>query len=115
MKRLEWYTLRWSINKQKKEYYNVFNNWVFTNDIIKIVNDYPREEVDAELLEKVRRTAQYYFWSKCEYECSVTDLGFYNQDYGTKTDVYDQLNANLHAFCEFLLSHRNELTCMHVD
>lgn len=125
IKHLEWNVFRYDINARKIETYNVFNHGSFYNDVMKI----PRKD-KLEFTEKLRREAQYYFWSKCEMEIVVTSWPPYidENEYqrltkerneriekrgdtprvlnvcttvGSKIDIYEQLMLNWDMFVEY--------------
>ena len=124
-KHLEWNVFRYDFNARKIETYNVFNHGSFYNDVMKI----PRKN-KLEFAEKLRREAQYYFWSKCEMEIVVTSWPPYidEEEYnrltkernehiakrgdtprvlnvcttvGSKIDIYEQLMLNWDMFVEY--------------
>ena len=125
IKNLTWNVFRYDINARKIETYNVFNHGSFYNDVMKI----PRKD-KLEFTEKLRREAQYYFWSKCEMEIVVTSWPPYidEEEYnrltkernehitkrgdtprvlnvcttvGSKIDIYEQLMLNWDMFVEY--------------
>ena len=124
-KHLEWNVFRYDFNARKIETYNVFNHGSFYNDVMKI----PRKN-KLEFAEKLRREAQYYFWSKCEMEIVMTSWPPYidESEYqrltkernehiekrgdaprvlnvcttvGSKIDIYEQLMLNWDMFVEY--------------
>lgn len=121
---LEWYVFLHEINSKEIIKYNVFKHSGFLNNVLKISRD--DKTVFAE---KLRREAQYYFWSKCEMEVIITSWPAYidkdeyeritkevtsivNNDrvfrvvnisptVGSKIDVYEQLMLNWDVFVDY--------------
>ena len=125
-KNLVWNIYRYDFNSRKIEKYNVFNHSGFDKDVKKI----PRDD-KAEFAEKLRREAQYYFWSKCEMEVVITSWPPYidENEYkriskereehiekrgneprilnicptvGSKIDIYEQLMLNWDYFVDYV-------------
>lgn len=125
-KNLVWNVYRYDFNARKIETYNVFNHGGFYNDVMKI----PRKD-KVEFADKLRREAQYYFWSKCEMEVVITSWPPYidENEYkriskereehienrgneprvlnicptvGSKIDIYDQLMLNWDYFVDYV-------------
>ena len=69
-KKLVWNVFEEDWNGKRIRVYNVFDHGRFFNDLIKIKRKY--KEFD-EFAEEVRRSLQYYFWSKSEWEIILTD------------------------------------------
>ncbi len=121
--KLEWYVYRYNINSRKIERYNVFEHSGFVNQLGKLPNE---RNLFAE---RLRREAQYYFWSKCEMETVVCSWPVYidydeyrrlrdevdiksqqssairvlnvSPTVGEKIDIYDQLTLNWEAFVNY--------------
>ena len=85
--------------------------WNFNNDILEQYDVVPmllrelkslRKEdfpMNKRSMDKELKTwAQYYFWSRCEYEMIVQD--FHKKDNEEKVDVYDQLMLNWDTFSD---------------
>lgn len=102
---IKWNVVRWNVNLNKAEYFNVFDNWGFTRDIVKALDECPKEKLEKQIL----REARYYFSYKFEYECAVNYLFSETNEKATRIDVYEQIETNIHAFCEYLLSHKQEI------
>lgn len=90
--KLEWYVLNYDFNKQKIEYYNIFNHTYLLESLQKILNNYTNFNDYIEQLDKLLR---YCFWSKREYEISVGDAFETDLTKFKKIDVYFQLKPNI--------------------
>lgn len=130
-----WNVYRDNWNADKIEVFNVFKHSSFNKDIQELLKkkDISREEFE----ESVKRSAQYYFWAKCEYEIiltswptRVTQEGlkemeeesneFYERNgkfplavhpnlaVASKIDIYDQIMLNFKSFTEYLWNKRKE-------
>ena len=116
---LVWNVWRNDFNDKKIEVFNVFDHYRFREDVEKLMKSKPSYD---ELSEQLRKTAIYYFWSKCEYEVVVTSwpprIGadeiqrIRNDSYpygthvkleiGSKVDVYSQLQLNWDRFVDYV-------------
>lgn len=123
-KNLEWNVFRYNINARKIEKYNVFSHGGFLKELAK----FPKDRTIFE--DRLRREAQYYFWSKCEMEVVITSWPPYidTEEYqrltkennehiakrgepprvlnvcptvGEKIDIYEQLILNWDMFVEY--------------
>ena len=90
--KLEWYVLNYDFNKQKIEYYNIFNHTYLLESLQKILNNYTNFNDYIEQLDKLLR---YCFWSKREYEISIGDAFETDLTKLKKIDVYFQLQPNI--------------------
>ena len=122
MDKLVWNVYRHDINGKKIEIYNVFNHGSFNNDVAQLTTE--RLNYNG-FSEKLRRIAQYYFWSKAEYETVITSwpphidneeinrimsnrekhttYAYYvNLDVGSKIDIYEQLMLNWDKFAYYV-------------
>ena len=129
MDNLEWNVLRYNHNNRSFETFNIFNHWRFSEYIDKLLSD---KQITREYFEeRLRREVMYYYWSKTEWECIVTDLqphikqkelkriitecyldrtieqgmmrgSHVNLSDCEKIDVYDQVNLNWDAFVEYV-------------
>ena len=102
--------------------YNVFTHSSFSKEIDELLKEYMSYD---EFSAKLKSIAQYYFWSKAEYEIVVTSwiphisneeldrlnsdrdcrkghLYYVNLDVENKVDVYDQLHLNWEHFVEYV-------------
>lgn len=87
--------------------YNVFGHTAFVKDIKK--NFKKNADNEKEFEEDLRMSAQYYFWSKCEWEIIVSSWPPSDRIPEVKVDVYDQLRMNWHIFVEYVRSHKKEI------
>lgn len=69
LRNLEWKVLNWDFNRKKIEYYNIFWNCRFCDDLKKLLKK--KGKTMDEFVEELRRSCMWCFWSKCEYEIQV--------------------------------------------
>lgn len=121
-----WNVYRCGINSKKIEQFNVFNHGLFRDDVTRLLVD---KKVNREEFEqKLKSSAMYYFWSKCEYEVVITSFPPYidSQEIErikredniriqnvtptmySKIDVYHQLMMNWDKFVDYVWSFRKE-------
>jgi len=129
-----WNVYDYSHNDNEMRVFNVFNHSSFNHNVEKILKQDTTKEEFSELL---RRQVQYYYWSKAEWECVITDLNphiaqrdlerILNECYLKKTnadrlcrythvnlsdaekiDVYDQLRLNWEEFVEYVWSFKKK-------
>ena len=132
---MKWNVLRYNINLHKIEEYNIFQHRSFAKDVAELFN---QDLTKEEFAEKLRRSLQYYFWSKSEHEVVVTSwppyidkkeldrLSFeyesHNQkwgyypylldvrfDVGEKIDIYDQVRLNWDVFADYVWNQRRKV------
>lgn len=126
---LEWNVIHHNHNTREFETFNIFNHWRFREYLDKLLED---KNITREYFEeRLRREVMYYYWSKTEWECIVTDTkphiarkelgcivdecyqkrtmeqGFprctaVNLSDSEKIDIYDQVNLNWEAFVEYV-------------
>lgn len=86
------------------KFYNVFHHADFIYDVCRALTErISREQIS----EKIMRSAQYYFWSKGEWEIIVSNWP--RQDVEEKIDVFDQLEANWDNFIDYIIKNRKPL------
>lgn len=90
--KLKWYVLNYDFNKQKIEYYNIFNHAYLIESLQKILNNYTNFNDYIEQLDKLLR---YCFWGKRECEISVGDAFETDLIKFKKIDIYFQLKPNI--------------------
>lgn len=117
-----WNVYDHDVNGREIKLYNVFKHRSFKEDVEKLLKEnLTYEEFD----EKLNRIAQYYFWSRAEYEIVLTSWAPYidneeldrlnkerekrrayryhvNLDVGAKVDFYDQLHLNWEQFVRYV-------------
>jgi len=109
-------------NRKEIKVFNIFDHYSFNEEVQKLLKENLTYD---EFSEKLNRTAQYYFWSKAEYEIVITSwvphidneelnrLNFerekrrtyryyVNLDVDEKVDIYDQLHLNWEQFCKYV-------------
>ena len=125
MKDMIWNVYNHDINRREIKTYNVFKHNSFREDVEELLKENLNYD---EFSEKLNRIAQYYFWSKAEYEIVITSwvphidneeldrvdkereehpryLSHYvNLEVEEKLDFYDQLHLNWERFVEYVLS-----------
>lgn len=94
--------------------YNLFNNWVFKDEVNKLCKEYYNKELCFDsFTEKLRTYLSYYFRCKRGYEIDVTDFnGYEHGEKPKKIDVYSQVAPNLKMFARSVLwqyKHYNEV------
>lgn len=129
---LVWNVYNYGFGDHNLRVFNVFDHRAFMLDVEKILKaDLSKEE----FAENLRREVQYYYWSKCEWECVITDTHPHieqreldrilddcyrkrtkdsqhcrcthvNLSDADKIDVYDQLRLNWDEFVEYVWEFR---------
>lgn len=131
---MKWNVLMRDFNARKIKEYDIFRHSSFAEDVAELSN---RDLTKEDFTEKLRRTLQYYFWSKSEYEVVVTswppyidgeELARLNAEYeeyntkwgrypykmnvcldvGKKIDIYDQVRLNWDVFVDYVWSQRRK-------
>lgn len=97
---LEWYVLRYDINKQKIIYFNIFDYWKLVEEIDKQLS----ENFDYDdFVDFLKNELRYYFSSRSENEICVgqlfDDTGLTN----VKLDIYDQLIPNIEILADYIM------------
>jgi len=99
MTKLVWNVFYHNFNTDRIEAYNVFQHHSFQT----AVTAHSKKIKDREAFsEAVRREAQYYFWSKCEWEILISPWISRDQHNVRKIDVYEQLRLNWEPFIDYL-------------
>lgn len=130
--KLVWNVYDYSFCDRELRIFNVFNHGSFMPNVEKILKmDIPKEEFSVLL----RRQVQYYYWSKTEWECIITDtqphidsrelgriiddcyrkrskddppcrFSHANLSDAIKIDVHDQIMLNWDAFVDYVWGFR---------
>jgi len=103
MKR-EFYVLNYDFNGKKVENYNIFNNSRLLEGIDRLFEEYITFEDFCEKLDSLLR---YCFWSKREYEISVSDAFEEDLSKYEKIDVYRQVAPNVKIIAKIALDYKN--------
>lgn len=114
--KLEWYVLNRDFKENKIAPFNVFNNWVFRDEAIKLAKnyynrknlgswewceDYPKDKNAYEQFKYcLMRELKSEEWSRCEYEIVVSDLFGHVEE---KVDCYEQVKPNEDIFAKYVL------------
>lgn len=101
MKELDWQVIYYDINARKIDTFNVFSHGSFASEIEKELN---KSETKEEFAEKLRRSLQYYFWTKCEWEILISPWASGHADEAIKVDVYWQVMNNWQLFLDHVWS-----------
>lgn len=104
----EWYVYVVDVNGKTIKNYNVFHSANFLDGCKKAFKKYKLSQAE-ELEKEIRSWAMYSFWSKFEYEVSISELfsSAPRLDFKTKKiSVYDQLMLNWNSFLEYTIKHR---------
>lgn len=104
MNNLVWNVYIENINKRQIEIYNIFNHGGFKKDL-KEINDEVKDNKD-EFLDRLKRSLQYYYWSKCEWEIILSDWPPSKKFNDKKISVYDQVYNNWSIFSEYVWNNR---------
>lgn len=129
---MKWNVLYRNFNTRKIEEYDIFGHSSFAKDVQELLD---QNLTKTDFTEELRRTLQYYFWSKAEYEVVITswppyidgkeldrlsvEYEDYNQkwghypyklnvglDVGEKMDIYQQVRLNWDVFVDYVWSYR---------
>jgi len=103
--------MKWNVyyhdsNANEIVVWNVFEHFKFSKELKDNLKDSPNKESFSIA---ARRTAQYYFWSKCEWEVIIAPWVGRNDTPEIKVDVYNQLCMNWEHFIEYVWSNKSEL------
>lgn len=104
---LEWNVFIEYFNEKEIKPYNIFNHYRFCEDCIKYAKK--RGMTKEKFAEEIRKSLQYYFWSKCEWEIILSAWVPSKSVPDVKIDVYEQVMLNFDVFIDYLWSHRKEL------
>lgn len=105
MKKLDWKVIYYNCNARKIDTFNVFNHSSFVADVEK---DLKRCTTKEEFAEKLRKSLQYYFWTKCEWEIIVSPWAGGREDEAIKVDVYWQVMNNWRLFLDYVWGEKND-------
>ena len=101
MKNLDWKVIYYDINGRKIDTYNVFKHSSFASEVEMELN---KCETKEEFAEKLRKSLQYYFWTKCEWEILISPWAGGRADEAIKVDVYWQVRNNWQLFLDYVWS-----------
>lgn len=86
------------------ERFNVFQSCSFLEGLKSSFKKY-KNDIEK-LKQEIESCARYSFWSKYEYEISISPLYSDNEKDSSKVDVYSQLSLNWNVFVEYVLKHK---------
>ena len=96
-KKLKFYVLLFDPNKKEPIMFNIFDNVVVKEEVIRALKKKINKEEFREILYK---TCKYVFWSRCEYKMVVT--GFPVNDKSEKVDAWFQIEPNLDFLVDYI-------------
>ena len=108
----EFYVINENFNAKEIVMYNIFNNWLVSEDVFKYCKKHLRNKKKytfEQLQEDIRRTIQWQEWSRCEYEVQVGSL--FIEDYEKelkKIDCYWQAEPNMKLITEMCVKRTKE-------
>lgn len=102
---MEWYVLNYDFNRKKVYNFNIFNSVRFSEGVERLLNDFITMD---DFIEKLTSQVKYCFWSKREYEISVSDLFEQDLDKYEKIDVAYQVLPNIKVLAEYIINYHNK-------
>lgn len=102
---MEWYVLNYDFNAKKVYNYNIFNSTRFNEGIERLLSEFMTME---DFIEKLTNQVKYCFWSKREYEISVSDAFETDLDKYEKICVADQVLPNIKLLANYIVEYHNE-------
>lgn len=105
MENLEWYVLNYDFNRKKVENFNIFRSCRFVDGVKELLDNYITFD---DFIEKLEKQLQYSFWSKREYEISVSDAFETDLDKYEKIDIYFQVKPNVKILAKYIIDNYNE-------
>jgi len=103
MKR-EFYVLNYDFNDKRVVNYNIFNNSRLSEGVDHLLEEYITFNDFCEKLDSLLR---YCFWSKREYEISVSDAFEQDLNKYEKIDVYRQVAPNVENIAKIAIDYKN--------
>ena len=94
------------VNKKEISIFNVFHSYTFDEQLKKEFRRYARHKDIEKLKAEIKNWARYCFWSKCEYEITLTSFPEKKDFKEKKVDVYQQLMLNWDSFVEYVLKNK---------
>lgn len=99
---MEWFVYREHNNKI--EPWNVFDHYRFLEEIKQKLQTISDKD---EFSYAIRTAAQYYFWSKVEYEILLYSMFSHERPF--KIDIYQQLRLNWPSFIDYIWNHKDTI------
>lgn len=101
---MKWYVFRYNVNARTIENFNVFDHGSFKRDVDQLRRR--RRTITYEYFsEELRKFAQYYFWSRCEYEVVIQGWPPSHSDVDRKVDIFEQLQLNWDTFVKYVYNY----------
>lgn len=97
MQKLEWNVFYFDINRKEINVINIFDHAGFVKSVMEIKRKLSGDKL--RFTEELRRTLQYYFWAKAEYEVMI---GTMFGETKRKVDIYTQVLNNWEIFCNYV-------------
>lgn len=97
--KLKFNILLCSPNTGEPMFFNIFDNIVVREDIVKCLKKKPTREELKETLDKV---CQYQFWSRYQYEIEVRE--YMSKKDAKRVDGYEQVKANIDVIVDYLMT-----------
>lgn len=101
---MQWNVYYCDMNTNKIMLFNVFNHYSFRKEVKKLLTECSTIE---EFSDKIRNSAMYYFWGKCEWEVIVKSLFARTEENSLKIDIYNQLLLNWDVFIKYVWSYKS--------
>ena len=98
--KLKWYAIRYDMNTDKIEYFNVLSETITENIIKNIKNK--KITTLKKLKSFIDNEFTYYYWCRSEYEIAVSNLFEEDLEKAEKVDIYSQLKPNLDIITEYI-------------
>lgn len=95
---MEWFVWYYDNNEKKIDKFNVFRSVRFTDSLSKTLK---RRLNIEEFREELRKDLMYAFWSKFEYETTISSFP-QDKDVVRKVDIYEQVMMNFDAFAYYV-------------
>lgn len=96
--KLQFYVLMSGIGNKDVDMYNIFNNVVIYEDIVKILKKNPSRE---ELKKELDAVCMNQLWGRYEYEIEARQ--YMSKDELIRVDAYKQVKANLDVLVDYLM------------
>lgn len=96
--KLQFYVLISNFGNKKVDMYNIFNNIVIYEDIVKMLKKNPSRE---ELRKELDSVCMNQLWGRHEYEIEARQYA--SNDELIRVDAYQQVKANLDVLVDYLI------------
>lgn len=104
---MKWSVFYYNVNQRKIMQFNIFDHSGFKHEFIAATKQYKNK---SDFAEEVRRSLQYYFWCRSEYEVLICPWPCHpERGEELKVDIYAQVVSNWDTFIDFAWEHRKEV------